>query len=41
MKQSYSLRYAHTLRSANQEFAPSLRYPASNFSIRAVMPDAK
>jgi hypothetical protein len=31
MKQSYSLRYAHTLRAANQEFAPTLRYAASNF----------
>jgi hypothetical protein len=41
MKQSDSLRYAHTLRCANQEFAPSLRYPASNSLIHAVMPDGE
>jgi RNA polymerase sigma-70 factor, ECF subfamily len=32
---------AHTLRSANQELAPSPRHPASNCRIRALIPIAK
>ena len=31
----------YALRSANQEFVPSLRYPASNFRIWQVMSDTK